>query len=334
MATVALDQIAFDAGTQVRAAINEDVVAQYAERMNAGDVFPAVIVFHDGNRYYLGDGFHRALAAKRNGLTEIPADVRGGTKTDALWFALGANKANGQRLTDADKRAAVLVAVRTFMNDKSQRQIADQIGCSQGFVSQVITRNNVARPERVPGADGHTYPATKDARASIRDRAAEMLATGSTIDEVRKVVGVGRETAYQIQRQIGVATSVDKSRDAIAQRRKDVRDMAERGFTTRQIASAIGVTTETVGIIAKKEGIYIHADRAVGSTKHHDANRIVEQMVMDAENLTADVNLIDFSELDPSKLAAWLESLAQSRTALNSFIRKLTEEQKKYGEAA
>jgi hypothetical protein len=29
------------------------------------------------------------------GLTEIAADVRQGTQTDALWFALGANRAHG-----------------------------------------------------------------------------------------------------------------------------------------------------------------------------------------------------------------------------------------------
>jgi hypothetical protein len=97
MQRVALQDIVFDAGTQVRVSISEQVVADYAEAMTDGADFPPVVLFHDGNRYYMGDGFHRGLAAKRIDARDIPADVRVGTATDALWYALGANKANGHR---------------------------------------------------------------------------------------------------------------------------------------------------------------------------------------------------------------------------------------------
>lgn len=59
---VALDLIQFDAGTQIRAAINEAVVGEYAELMQADTKFPPVVLFHDGNAYYMADGFHRAMA--------------------------------------------------------------------------------------------------------------------------------------------------------------------------------------------------------------------------------------------------------------------------------
>ena len=131
--TLALDTIAVDAGTQVRSAINDDVVADYAERLAEGVTFPPVVVFHDGSQSYLADGFHRMLASRRAGREVIEAEVRPGTKTDALWYALGANRANGLRLTPADKQHAIRLAVTTW-RDRSSTQIAEQIGCTHAYV--------------------------------------------------------------------------------------------------------------------------------------------------------------------------------------------------------
>jgi len=47
-----------DADTQSRAAANETTVAEYAERMVAGDQFPPVVMFHThGDVYILADRF-------------------------------------------------------------------------------------------------------------------------------------------------------------------------------------------------------------------------------------------------------------------------------------
>jgi hypothetical protein len=48
---------------------------------------------------------------------------------------------------------------------RNEAQLAEQIGCTQGFVSQVISSNNLqdSRPSRVTGKDGKSYPASKDA---------------------------------------------------------------------------------------------------------------------------------------------------------------------------
>lgn len=332
MTSVRIDSLVFDAGTQVRAAINEDVVATYAERMQAGDVFPAIVVFHDGSAYYIGDGFHRALAAKRNGRSELPADVRGGTKTDALWFALGANKTNGQRLTEADKRGAIEMAYATWP-DKGQREIADQIGCSQRYVStvreEIQVRTGSHLPDMVTGKDGKRYPASRGPNARStekREQVALLVKEGGIPSEIARKVGVSMTTVTDVRRSLGVPT-LDKTKEGTAQRRQDIRDMAERGYTTRQIAAALAVDERTVWSIAKKDGIHIHADRAVGPTKRHDPNRIVEQMASDADNLTADVSLIEFADLDQSKIAGWLEQFEAARKSLSAFIRRLQKEQ-------
>ena len=159
---VSLDAIVFDADTQIRAAISECVVSDYAERMAEGVEFPPVVLFHDGSRSYMADGFHRGLAAKRNGTTDISATVKAGTRTDALWHALGANRANGHRLTPADKKHAIELALRTWP-DKSERELATQVGCSKTYVhklrGQVVTSDHV--PTRVTGKDGKSYPARR-----------------------------------------------------------------------------------------------------------------------------------------------------------------------------
>jgi hypothetical protein len=306
MKRIRLDQIVHDAGTQARASISEETVSDYAERMQAGDTFPAVVLFHDGNHYYTGDGFHRILASQRIGCVDIDAEVRKGTQKDALWYALGANKINGHRMTGEDKRHAILLALTTWP-EKSQNMIAEQIGCSRKYVqdihAEVATTSHL--PDRVVGRDGKTYPAQR--------------AKPESVPAPKPSNGNGK---------------LDKSKVAVAQRRSRMREMADQGYSSHQIAGALGISFEGCRKIAQSEDIAVPADDVVGKAKHHDATRIMEHIVMDAENLTADVALIDFSVLDATRIPAWLRSLTTSRDKLGAFIRQLMKEQQKHVEAA
>lgn len=98
---------------QSRAAINNDIVSEYAEAIKAGAEFPAVVVFNDGAENWLADGFHRFHAHNQAGKTSILADVRQGTMRDAILYSLGANGTHGLNRTNADKRKAVT----TMLND-------------------------------------------------------------------------------------------------------------------------------------------------------------------------------------------------------------------------
>jgi len=148
--------------TQARAAIDADTVTDYAEAMQAGAEFPPVVLFNDGSAYFLADGFHRVLAATRAGLPDVLADVRKGTKQDALWFAVGANRTNGKRLTRADVRHAIQI-VLADLPDRSNNAIAKQIGCSDHTVADVRAElestSQIARLTKRTGADGKTRPA-------------------------------------------------------------------------------------------------------------------------------------------------------------------------------
>lgn len=340
MQRVPLNSIVFDAGTQIRAAINESVVSEYAERMAEGVTFPPIVLFHDGNAYYLADGFHRSLGAQRIGWTELFADVRPGTKQDALWFALGANKANGQRLSTADKKHAVLMALRAFP-DKSQTLIAEQVGCNLSYVTRIRAEVSGSQPlpDTVEGKDGKRYPATRPTadvveqrRDERREAVAAMVTAGKTSEAIVEALRVRPSFVAEVRRDLGMGRDVSKA--AVAARHQRIGALAAEGYTTRQIAEAVSLTEDRVTDIARRSGIDIQADRVVGKTKRHDSNRIVERMVMDAENLCADVNLIAFDDLDRDRLVSWLDSLKVAREQLGGFIRRLMKEQQKHGEAA
>ncbi|MEX0661158.1 MAG: ParB/RepB/Spo0J family partition protein [Balneolaceae bacterium] len=137
MTKIKLNSIQIDGGTQPREDIDIDTVAEYAEAMKEGDQFPPVVVFNDGAKYWLADGFHRYHASNSIGYIEIEADVKSGTKRDAVLYSVSANSKHGLRRTNSDKRKAVM----TLLNDDewsgwSDREIARQCAVSHEFVRQ------------------------------------------------------------------------------------------------------------------------------------------------------------------------------------------------------
>ena len=158
---LAIGDVITDAGTQVRTAIDDAIVEDYAEHLRSGGTLPAMTAFRDQDgRTYLADGFHRLRAYQSVGRTEIDAEIHSGTREDALWCALGANRSHGQRLTGADKKHAIELAFEAWP-ERSQRRIAAQIGCSQQYVGKVRAdvTTSCHLPERTVGTDGKSYPA-------------------------------------------------------------------------------------------------------------------------------------------------------------------------------
>jgi len=157
---IQLSQIRTDGGTQPRAQLDGVTVSEYAEAMERGADFPPVKVMHDGENYWLYDGFHRVKAAQQIGCEQIDADVEQGTKEDAQWASLAANKRHGLRRSQADKRRAIKRALKGWGTDKSDREIARHVGCSQPTVSkyrgELEATDKIYQSERRTGADGRT----------------------------------------------------------------------------------------------------------------------------------------------------------------------------------
>lgn len=136
-------------GTQSRAEINQAVVAEYAEAMQDGAEFPPLVVFYDGEDYWLADGFHRYDAYMRIGKRSVPVEIHQGTRRDAILYSVGANARHGLRRTNADKRRAVM----TLLQDPEwttypEREIARIAHVSHTFVQRVRVEHLATLPDK------------------------------------------------------------------------------------------------------------------------------------------------------------------------------------------
>ncbi|RUW72015.1 hypothetical protein EN858_17610 [Mesorhizobium sp. M4B.F.Ca.ET.215.01.1.1] len=135
---IELASIRTDGGTQSRAVIDKSVAFEYSEDIADGVWFPPVIIFHDGEAYWLADGFHRYEAHAMAGKKKIAADIKQGTRRDAILFSVGANATHGLKRSRADKRRAV----ETLLNDPdwsswSDWEIARKCNVSNHLVKDV-----------------------------------------------------------------------------------------------------------------------------------------------------------------------------------------------------
>src|SRR6266853_6597115 len=160
---VPLTSILADPACQARVKIRPGVVRDcrraMAEQINEGGLrFPPIVLFTDGQHYWLADGFHRILAARDAGLSEFPANVRPGTERDALLFSISSNGAHGLARTNADKRKAVtLLLADAEWSQWSDREIARRCQVNQSFVTRLRRTLSDAghemRPRKVKRGD-------------------------------------------------------------------------------------------------------------------------------------------------------------------------------------
>ncbi|UJB72795.1 hypothetical protein HRE53_29775 (plasmid) [Acaryochloris sp. 'Moss Beach'] len=133
-----LSKITLDGRVHSRQRLNIKVIAEYAKAMKKGVMFPPVIVFFDGSRHLLADGFHRFKAKESIGESKLLTAVRCGSRRDAILFAAGANSTHGFQRTNADKHRVV----EWLLNDNewsrwSDNEIARKVGVSQPFVGKL-----------------------------------------------------------------------------------------------------------------------------------------------------------------------------------------------------
>jgi len=165
---VKLTAIKVNGGTQMRAGLNAETVAEYAESMKErgwGD-FPAIIVYYDGQTYWLADGFHRLAAFRMIGVAIddalIPAIVKAGDQRAAILHAAGANAQHGLRRTNDDKRRAVEVLLGDAeWSQWSNVEIAKRCAVDEITVrrmrSKMETTSTLSKSDVRIGADGRTY---------------------------------------------------------------------------------------------------------------------------------------------------------------------------------
>jgi hypothetical protein len=206
---VALASIELDTSIQCRAAIDTAVVNDYAERMAEGDEFPPVDLFGTKGKWWLGDGWHRVMAARQNGSDLILANLKAGGRSEALKHALAANSVHGHRRSNADKRRCVEIALREFPK-LSSRAVAKLCGVSNHMVDD-------ARPDQLgdspsstrTGLDGKERPAHRPFTVEGIHKIIEEATPALTIAE-RNLDRFAEESAHAApeDRTSGVARNV------------------------------------------------------------------------------------------------------------------------------
>jgi len=149
MERMAIADITVDADIQPRGEFIPELAEQYAERMRAGDEFPPVDVFCDGESNWLADGFHRVAAAADAELDDLAVTKHAGGKRQAIWHSFGANTKHGQRRGRGDaKRAVERILKDHEWRRLPQAEIAKHVGVSPAYVSQVKAsiKNLIDRP--------------------------------------------------------------------------------------------------------------------------------------------------------------------------------------------
>lgn len=119
----------------------------------------------------------------------------------------------------------------------------------------------------------------------------------------------------------------DKSRAAVADRIGKAKAMAKEGYTSRQIAAAIGITPANFADFRKRHGIdEPPADSVVGTrTRKLDSDRIASEVASSLEGLVMSLELVNLADLDPEQIADWATSIRASLTALTRFHKQLKE---------
>lgn len=146
---VSLGDVRIDGDTQPRSNMDPDTVARYAEKMQSDPdtgliidheekAWPELVVFQEGEVYWLADGFHRLHAARQRQLEEFQAKVHQGSLRDAIAYSLRVNEEHGLPRTRADKRRAMMRALTdSEWQTYSDRRLAKMCAVSNSSISRL-----------------------------------------------------------------------------------------------------------------------------------------------------------------------------------------------------
>lgn len=109
-----------------------------------------------------------------------------------------------------------------------------------------------------------------------------------------------------------------------------VKQMADEGHRSDQIAEEVGLTVEGLKAAMKKAGIVCVADKVAGRTRRLNADRIVDHIVQSAEDIAVDERLINFATLSGDRLDGWIVSLTGSQRAIGHLVGRLRKQKERY----
>jgi hypothetical protein len=200
--TIHLNVLRLDGDTQPRVkGIDQAVVDEYADAIDAGAFFPPLKAVHDGKTYWLYSGFHRHAAYRKAGITDVEVEVVDGTQKDAQWLSLAENQSHGLRRTNPDKKRAVQTAIK-LRHKESNVAIAEHVGVNDKTVAKVRmemeTTSEIPKSTERVGRDGRTTNTTgigsakkdPDPKTQPKEYAAFASERGDSLRAIGEACGV------------------------------------------------------------------------------------------------------------------------------------------------
>jgi len=225
----------------------------------------------------------------------IYADVRTGTKRDAILYSVSANDAHGLRRSNEDKRKAVL----TLLNDGewarwSDSEIARRCAVHHSFVGDMRKK-------------------------SLAVNASEATEVARTFNNKHGTVSIMRTE------NIGKKTMRGQA-GAKAEHSERISELARKGHNAEQIADEIGITEKTVRKYAVDASITL-PEHIAGRAHRINHRRVIEETVLGLEASAASLRTlgVSFKGIDPTEAADWAKSMTESLRALTALRNQLKE---------
>ncbi len=120
--------------------------------------------------------------------------------------------------------------------------------------------------------------------------------------------------------------TLEKSRAGVTRRLEHMREMAAKGYSSRQMATELGIGVETCYRTMRQEGIRVLGDDSVKGTRRIDPARYIENTTNCADAEAAAYQYtesIDFGSVDRELLITCIGALRNERRVLGKAIRRL-----------
>jgi hypothetical protein len=199
---ILLDDITLNPELQPRANLDTALWQEYMFLLGDGVTLPPVVVFSEGDKLWLADGYHRWHAHKAIGdRNAIEAEVHQGSFADAMRYALGVNYAHGKRRDKADYRKAYQTALKhnLLANPADADGLQALLNCSTSW----------------------SYSLTAGARAEADEKKNSQIAAGKrdgkSNRQVARETGVSEPTVRRRQRAASRAHSTKATQPHPAQ---------------------------------------------------------------------------------------------------------------------
>lgn len=106
-----------------------------------------------------------------------------------------------------------------------------------------------------------------------------------------------------------------------------IRNLAEQGYSSRQMPERVGVSEESIRQIARDFDIEIPADKVVAGTRRTNHTEVMENFVTKVENTVSAFQYIDLNEVEFNGQADdWVASLAASISTLTRIKKQIAKE--------